>query len=212
MNNSRFLNHHLREYIRNLSHGGLSLTNSGCTTEGQSPMGQVCLTHDYGIDAADRINLAAMKFFDQVCDHQVKNNISSVLWEEVQWNKETLRFPELVGGLKPLPQDKALMSRWKGKVVEKYLDFLARHQLKPFLIREALSSEDIHNPPVSPDFVRELSREADYATLRGGHTFPVYDCDFGNLLYLCTQYYLSLESFELAPSVAILAQVEHRLD
>lgn len=63
------------------------------------------------------------KYRDEIQDYQIKNNISSVAFQEVNWEGNIIRYPEIEDQLMPMPQDKAIVMRYKDKVVDWFLKF-----------------------------------------------------------------------------------------
>lgn len=148
----------------------------------------------------------------EIQKYQKTNNISSVIWSSVKWEDEILRFPIPSADLVFMPQDGKVLRRWKNRVVDKYLDFIARHGL----IEALLVDDDIDDHPmwlcdyddedyddekyiyaVTSRRVCELAKNYDYGVLEGGKKVDVYpdpsfDCK-EEMLYHQTKYSLRLK-------------------
>jgi hypothetical protein len=123
-----------------------------------------------GIAAMARV----WEYQDQIVAYQKANNISSVLWEELDWKGEKVRFPITHSDLQLMPQDRAVLSRWKWYTAEKFLEFVTRHHLYGDLYRIDYEEEGEVEVPVTLADIRIDVRHFDHAMLSGGRETPVY--------------------------------------
>ena len=130
--------------------------------------------------------LAYWKLRDQVRDFQVKNNISSVLWDEEDWNGTIFRFPTTESQLQFMPQDLAILRRHKQRVLQQWASFTHESKLDWFI------EEEHHDHFLTVPEVIELAERFDYVTLSHWDTHPVKCGDTMQVLYWVKSYSLWL--------------------
>lgn len=114
------------------------------------------------------------EFQDRIREYQKSNNISSVLWREVDWLGEKIRFPIASPDLDFMPQDGAILTRWKHKTLDKFADFIRRHNLENLLVKPIYEGDDEEFFPVTLDDVYHYSKSYASAWLTSGIESPVY--------------------------------------
>lgn len=113
------------------------------------------------------LNIEGFNDFQQkIIVEQVRNNISSVYWNQVIWKNTPIRFPTISEHLKPLPRDWKICARYKSKLIQKYLDFCNQWQY-PIIKEFDLLEKTIQNY-VSKEQVRKISNSYKWCFLSGG--------------------------------------------
>jgi hypothetical protein len=128
------------------------------------------------------------QFRDMVQGFQIANNISSVEWETANWKGEQLRYPMICDQLVCMERDIALCSRYKDKVVAKFLNFCKSWNLPIFV-----KGEDGYQTESTTQAVLAEAKKHQWAWLgHSGDLHPVYSSETGEVLYWLSEYAISL--------------------
>ena len=115
-------------------------------------------------------------FRDQVQEYQKRNNISSVLFKEINWDDFVLRYPEKEDQLLEMPQDKKILARYKNKVVDFFLKFSQNKLLKNYeLFRVEYLEKYEEYIPQNIEDIKKAALNFEYAELYKESTHPVYE-------------------------------------
>lgn len=114
------------------------------------------------------------EFQDRIREYQKSNNISSVLWREVDWLGEKIRFPITSSDLDFMPQDGPILTRWKNPTVDKFVDFIRRHEMESLLVKSVWINDEEMEFSVSLDDVYNYAKNYATAWLTWGIESPVY--------------------------------------
>lgn len=123
-----------------------------------------------GIAAMARV----WEFQDEIKSYQKHNNISSVLWREVDWMGEKIRFPISTNDLEFMPQDGPILTRWKYRTIDKFIDFICHHNLETLLCESIWEDEEEKDIPIALPQVYGYAKQYQIAWLSGGIEKPVY--------------------------------------
>jgi hypothetical protein len=135
---------------------------------------------------------------DRVEEYQVKNNISSISWDTVNWKDEIFRYPSHNTQLVAMPQDSKIVNRHFWKTVSFYRSFVAQWHLPLFK-----DDGDYDKDSTLQEFdglAKEIFNPKAYCELTGGDRHcPVYHYDpkgkgLGSVAYYKTEYCLSMHS------------------
>lgn len=133
------------------------------------------------------------QFRDEVKEFQLANNISAVLWEDRTWLGDKITYPQFFDQLELMPQDRRLLRRWKTRTINKYLDFLSRHNL-PLNLDQTDDDDCSELIPVSPAELIAHSADYDYAWLAGSEDSRLIN-EKGELIGHFSEYTLFLDDF-----------------
>ena len=109
------------------------------------------------------------KYRQQVVEQQLRNNISSVYWEQVIWKEEIIRFPVISSLLEPFPRDWKICARYKHKLTSKFLDFCQKWQFP--IIEEFDICSKINQNYVDAKRVKEVANEYRWGLLVGENEY-----------------------------------------
>jgi hypothetical protein len=129
-------------------------------------------------------------FRDAVQEFQVLNNISSVKWKTVEWKNEQFRCPDICDQLVCMKHDLAICSKYKNKVVTKFLNFCQQWGIQIF-------SEDENGWRTESNTQAVLveAEKHQWASLgRNSGFHPVYGDKTGKVLYWVSEYSIYLHS------------------
>lgn len=106
-------------------------------------------------------------FRDQIHEYQQKNNVSSVAFQEVNWDGVIIRYPEMEDQLEQMPQDKAIVCRYRDKIVDWFINFADNYiTTKGYKLLipddEGYRDGDIE---ITTSYLKELSKEYEWASL-----------------------------------------------
>ena len=130
-------------------------------------------------------------FCDQVKEHQLANNISSVLWDEKKLKDHTIRYPLVGDYLLVMPQDIQICSRYKHKVVKKYLEFVAYYDLPLYEVAPTKMGELIL---VGRERIIEVAENYPACYIHTWENIPVHNRDSKKereILYYLSEYGLT---------------------
>ena len=118
----------------------------------------------------------AWEFRDEVVEYQKTNNISSIYWNELDWKGEKVRFPISSHDLAFMPQDGPILTRWKYPTIDKFCDFVSRHNLEHLLYQSVWedNEDDEREIPVTLPQIYAQAQHYAIAWLTGGYEKPVY--------------------------------------
>jgi hypothetical protein len=139
-------------------------------------------------------------FRDEIQEYQKRNNISSVLFKEINWDDFVLRYPEKEHQLLEMPQDKKILKRYKKKVVDFFIKFSQVKLLKNYELFRVDYLEDYEEYiPQSIEDIKKAVFNFEYADLYKQSTHPVYEygSDFKKIAYWSRSFTLSLHSGSL---------------
>ncbi|MBE9194211.1 hypothetical protein IQ219_02460 [Synechocystis sp. LEGE 06083] len=182
MESAKYLSNLIHEYRQNAFHGGFPDDEAiGKHIQQQTLQDPnapdfakfLCsqgLKGGAGIAAMARV----WEFQDEIVAYQKQHKISSVYWRELDWKGEKIRFPIASLDLALMPQDGAILSRWKYPTIDKFVDFVARHELQPYLYRQDYEEDGEIETPVTLPEVYAAARKLHHASLSGWEERPVY--------------------------------------
>jgi hypothetical protein len=106
-------------------------------------------------------------FRDHIHEYQLKNNISSVAFQEVNWDGVIIRYPEMEDQLEQMPQDKAIVCQYRDKVVDWFIKF-ADNYLTTKGYKLLIPDDDGYRDgdvEITTSYLKELSKEYEWASL-----------------------------------------------
>lgn len=124
-------------------------------------------------------------FRDRLNDYQRRHNISSIYWRELTWKGEKIRFPATDTDLEFMPQDGAILARWKDRIINRFVSFICCQNIDHLLCRVDYDGEGETETPVSLTEIYTRAKDFDFVSLSGGTEHPVYlakQTETGNLL------------------------------
>ena len=134
------------------------------------------------------------KFSEQIQTYQVKFNVSSVIFQTVEWDGKIIRYPECATQLITMPQDKQIVMRYKDKIVNWFTDFAEVYAEQEGYEILTETEEEIWEPITLED-ISNLSREFEWATLTPHHSpkvTPVYSGNNREIAYWRREFCLFL--------------------
>jgi hypothetical protein len=182
MESAKYLSNLIDEYRQNAFYGGFANDDFMAkfieTTTLNDPNAPPLFKFLCSQGSKGGAGIAAMarvwEFQDGIIAHQKRHNISSIYWRELDWRGEKIRYPIASPDLELMPQDGAILSRWKYRTIDKFVDFISRHELQSYLYRQDYEEDEEIDTPVTLCDVYAAAKDFHHATLSGGREQPVY--------------------------------------
>lgn len=145
-------------------------------------------------DSSGGAILSCLRYWDlreKIQKFQQENNISSIYFKETKWKGEIFRFPTTCDQLAVMPQDLAIVSRFKMRVASCFMNFLKRHNIP--LHQEKYDEEGEWNEIVTEEIFWDAVKSAQWAWLGCGQVDqPVYDSESRAVAYYFSSYSIYL--------------------
>jgi len=183
--NSKILSKELHDYQIRLMKGGVAdfagigdyIAKESVNYDGENGLirlvgsmgGQACLQFHY-----------YWSYRDQVHEYQAQNNVSSVAFQEVNWDGCVIRYPEMEDQLLPMPQDKPIVCRYRNKVVDWFCNFADKYKEKGYNL--VIKDDDGYcdkNIYINTAHLRLIAKKYEWATITqySPEVQPVHICE-----------------------------------
>ncbi len=167
--NAKELDQELCDYRERLRFGGVAdfqgigeeMAKKAREYEGKYPL--INFLGELGAPAC-MTSCSYWKFRYEIQTYQVKFNVSSVIFQTVEWDGKIIRYPECADQLITMPQDKQIVMRYKDKIVNWFTD-LAEVYVEQEGYEILSETEEESWEPITLEDISNLSSEFEWATL-----------------------------------------------
>lgn len=125
-------------------------------------------------------------FKDKIQEYQIVNNISSIYFEEANWDGFVFRYPQKAFELIELPQDRKILRKYKDKIIDFFIEFSKTKFLKNYQLYlenyDDPYSIDVNYIPQNVQDIQNIRHRFDCASLsfRTPQSSPVYEMEGSN--------------------------------